>query len=72
MTDSRQTANPYQFILIAGARTNQLLKGAEPRVKKKKKRKATFVALDEVREAKLNVTFLEPEPEETDIPGLDV
>lgn len=72
MTKSRQTDNPYQFILIAGARTNQLLKGAEPRVRKTKKRKATFVALDEVRAAKLNVTFLEPELEDPTIPGLDV
>lgn len=51
--------NPYQFILVAGARTNQLLKGARARVDTRK-RKPTFVALDEAREGKLNVDVEEP------------
>ena len=59
MTNKKLGENPYQFILVAGARTNQLLKGAEPRVGGKK-RKPTFVALEEAREGKLNVEIEVP------------
>ena len=69
MTDKQKMDNPYRFILIAGARTNQLLQGAKARVTSKSMKK-TSIALEELKENKLKVTFVESEEvpqEDTDI-----
>jgi len=71
MSEQPKIDNPYQFILVAGARTNQLLKGAQPRVKLKA-RKPTFVALEELKQGKLEVEIQETAPESTDLLSLDI
>ncbi len=54
--DERITENKYRYILIAGARANQLLLGAHPKVEIDAKKK-TFVALEEIKQGKIVVTF---------------
>lgn len=54
--DQRIVANKYRYILIAGARANQLLLGAHPKVQIEAKKK-TFIALEEIKEGKVVVTF---------------
>ena len=54
--DKRIVENKYRYILIAGARANQLLLGALPKVKIAAKKK-TFVALEEIRQGKVKVSF---------------
>jgi len=71
MTERKLDENPYQFILVAGARTNQLLKGARPRVDTRK-RKPTFVALEEARKGKLNVDIETPRGLDDDLVMPDV
>ena len=73
MTEQTPLDNPYRFILVAGARTNQLLKGAKPRVKVKRgRKKPTFIALDELKLGKLDVTVHDREAEEVDLLSMDV
>lgn len=54
--DQRIVENKYRYILIAGARANQLLLGAHPKVTISAKKK-TFVALEEIKQGKVIVTF---------------
>ncbi|RLE18773.1 MAG: DNA-directed RNA polymerase subunit omega [Acidobacteria bacterium] len=54
--DQRIVENKYRYILIAGARANQLLLGAHPKVSIDAKKK-TFIALEEIRQGKVVVTF---------------
>jgi len=55
-TDQRIIENKYRYILIAGARANQLLLGAHPKVTISAKKK-TFIALEEIKQGKVVVTF---------------
>lgn len=64
--DQRIVENKYRYILIAGARANQLLLGAHPKVQIDAKKK-TFVALEEIRQGKVVVTFPGAEDQPVDL-----
>ncbi len=55
--------NPFRLILVAGARVEQLRKGAKPKVKPSIN-KPTFIALEELKQGKFEIKLLEKERKE--------
>ncbi len=55
--------NPFRLILVAGERVEQLRKGAKPRAKAPIN-KPTFIALEELKQGKFEIRFIEKEQSE--------
>ncbi len=63
--------NPFRLILVAGARVEQLRKGAKPKAKAPIN-KSTFIALEELKKGKFDIKLIEKTHEEEEFSPEDL